>query len=236
MSDSGIAEKQPTGAVSPGHAAHKPMGFWRALLLMAALCLVLVGVLTGLLFAYGASFLRVNHLKHADVILILGGGLDDSRYWHAVDLMKAGYADKIVMDAEDFFSKYDKTNTELAEEFLLRNHDEHTTVCPLANDSTYGETVDVARCLAPMNVSSVLIVTSDYHTRRAFSIFKARLPHYHWAITGTFNAIPPAKEETPTADKWWRTRGWAKTILDEWEKLIWWEMVDRWRPHLVVQS
>ncbi len=208
--------------------------FW-AFLLAAAILLVVVALVVGLAMAFGGALLRVNSPHHADVILILGGGLDDSRYWRAVELMKEGYADKIVMDAEAFFTKYGKTNADLAREFLLQNHDHLTTVCPLQNDSTYGETEDVARCLAAMKVSSVLIVTSDYHTRRALSIFKARLPHYHWFITGVYEAVPALPDQNLTADKWWKRRQWAKTILDEWEKLIWWEMVDRWRPHLVVQ-
>ena len=153
-----------------------------------------------------------------------------------MELKKEGYADKVVLDAEAFFTKYGKTNADLAREFLQRIHDGETTVCPLQHDSTYGETEDVARCLAPMKVSSVLIVTWDYHTRRALSIFKARLPHYHWSITGAYAAIPPLPDQSMTADKWWKRRLWAKAILDEWEKLIWWELVDRWRPHLVVQK
>ncbi len=208
----------------------------RALLIAVAILPLVVAIAMGLALAFGGSFLRVNSLHHADVILILGGGIDDSRYWRAVELKKEGYADKVVLDAEAFFTKYGKTNADLAREFLQRIHDGETTVCPLQHDSTYGETEDVARCLAPMKVSSVLIVTWDYHTRRALSIFKARLPHYHWSITGAYAAIPPLPDQSMTADKWWKRRLWAKAILDEWEKLIWWELVDRWRPHLVVQK
>jgi uncharacterized SAM-binding protein YcdF (DUF218 family) len=104
------------------------------------------------------------------------------------------------------------------------------------NDSTYGETQDVERCLAPLNVSSVLLVTSDYHTRRAFSIFKARLPHYHWSIAASYAPIDTTQEQRMAGDDWWKHRRWAKTMLDEWEKLIWWELIDRWKPHLVVKG
>src|SRR5262249_36246849 len=148
-------------------------------LFSVATVLVILAVLIGLGMEYGASFLRVNQPEHSDVILVLGGGMDDSRYWRGVELMKQGYADKIVLDAEAGGEKYGKSNADLARDFLERIHAQNTTVCPVYADSTYGETEDAARCLASMKVSSVLIVTSDYHTRRAFSIFKARLPHYH---------------------------------------------------------
>ena len=208
----------------------------RAFLVFVGLVVVLLSIVVGLAMARGGPFLRVNSPHHADVILILGGGLDDSRYYRAVQLMKAGYGNQIVFDAEAFFTKYARTNADLAKEFLQRIHDRSTIVCPLQNDSTYGETEDVARCLAPLKISSVLIVTSDYHTRRALSIFKARLPKYQWYILGAYAPLDKQAPQKLTADDWWKTRAWAKTMLDEWEKLIWWELVDRWRPHLVVQS
>ena len=150
--------------------------------------------------------------------------------------MQAGYADQMVLDAEAGAKKYGESNAELAGDFLQRIQAQNTTVCPVYNDSTYGEAEDVARCLAPLKVSSILIVTSDYHTRRAFSIFKARLPRYHWSIADSFAPYEHGGNMRMPSDKWWAHRRWAKTILDEWEKLIWWELVDRWRSHLVLQS
>ena len=197
---------------------------------------VIAAVVIGLGMEYAASVLRVNNPQHADVILVLGGGLDDSRYYRAVELMKQGYADRIVLDAEAGGEKYGKSNADLAAEFLDRIHAQNTTVCPVYADSTYGETEDVARCLAPLKVSSVLIVTSDYHTRRAFSIFKARLPHYHWSIADSFAPYEHGGSPRMPGDNWWKNRRWAKTILEEWQKLAWWELVERWKSHLVVQS
>ena len=162
------------------------MRVFRPFFFTLATFLVIVAVIVGLGMEYAASFLRINSPEHSDVILVLGGGMDDSRYWRAVDLMKAGYADKMVLDAEAGGEKYGKSNADLASDFLERLRAQNTTVCPVYADSTYGETEDVARCLAPMKVSSVLIVTSDYHTRRAFDIFKARLPHYRWSIADSF--------------------------------------------------
>jgi uncharacterized SAM-binding protein YcdF (DUF218 family) len=185
---------------------------------------------------YAASFLRLNHPQPADVILVLGGGMDDSRYWRAVELMNQGNAGKMVLDAEAGGKKYGKSNADLAADFLQSVHAKDTTICPVYADSTYGETKDVARCLAPMKVSSVLIVTSDYHTRRALSIFKARLPQYQWFIADAFAPYEDGGSPRMPGDNWWKNRRWAKTIVEEWQKLIWWELVERWKPHLVVQS
>jgi uncharacterized SAM-binding protein YcdF (DUF218 family) len=69
---------------------------------------------------------------------------------------------------------------------------------------------------------TVLLVTSDYHTRRALSIFGKSLPAYRYEIAA-------ASDPRDFGAQWWRHREWAKTALDEWLKLIWWELVDRWR-------
>lgn len=208
----------------------------RPVLFTVATLVIVVAVIAGLAMKYAASFLRVNRPEHADVIVILGGGMDDSRYWRGADLMNAGYADKMLLDAEAGGSKYGKSNVELAADFLKRVAAQNTAVCPVYGDSTYGETEDVAHCLAKMKVSSILLVTSDYHTRRALSIFKTRLPQYHFSIGDTFAPYEDGSPQRMPSDVWWKNRRWAKTILEEWEKLIWWELVDRWRPHLIVQS
>src|SRR5262249_34384099 len=150
--------------------------------------------------------------EHADVILVLGGGSDDSRYWRGVELMKAGYADKMVLDAEaGGTGKYGKTNAELAGDFLKRIDAQDTTVCPVYGDSTYGETEDVALSLAPMNVFSLLIVPSDYPTGRAFFFFRPRLPHSRWSIADAFAPYEDGGSPRMPGDNWWKNRRWAKT-------------------------
>lgn len=203
---------------------------------LLAVFLVLLAAFVALAMKYGATFLRVNNPEHSDIMVVLGGGQDDSRYARAVELMRAGYADRILLNAEAFGKKFGKTGADLAQQYLSEINAQNTQVCPVYSDSTYGETVDTARCLAPLHVSSVLLVTSDYHTRRAFSIFQARLPQYHWSVAATYAPFNPGQEQRMYGDDWWKNRRWAKALLDEWEKLIWWELVDRWKPNLVVKN
>ncbi len=84
------------------------------------------------------------------------------------------------------------------------------------------ESEDVRRCLQPLGAHRVLIVTSEFHTRRALMIFRERLPEYKFSVAAARN---PAQ----FGDTWWTNREWAKTTFDEWTKLVWFEMVDRWR-------
>jgi uncharacterized SAM-binding protein YcdF (DUF218 family) len=207
----------------------------RAVVIFSVLVL-LAAAFVALAMACGASFLRVSNPQRSDVIVVLGGGLDDTRYDRAVELMHAGYAPRILLDTEAFGKKFGQTMADLAQEFLDRTHAQNTTVCPVRHDSTYGEVEDVAGCLAPLKVSSALIVTSDYHTRRAYSIFTHRLPQYRWSVAASYAPFRPEESERMAGDDWWKNRRWAKTILEEWEKLLWWNLVDRWRSGLVVKS
>lgn len=96
------------------------------------------------------------------------------------------------------------------------------TVCPISGYSTRDEARDVRGCLQSVGGHSILLVTSDFHTRRALSTFRRVLPGYDYGIAAVF-------DEREFGVQWWRRREWAKMNLDEWLKLIWWELVDRWR-------
>ena len=84
------------------------------------------------------------------------------------------------------------------------------------------EADDVRRCLQSLGAHRVLIVTSEYHTRRALMIFRHRLPQYQ------FNAAA-ARNPAQFGEAWWTNREWAKVTFDEWLKMLWWGAVDRWR-------
>jgi len=96
------------------------------------------------------------------------------------------------------------------------------SVCSFEEDSTLTETGYVGKCLEPFHPANVLLVTSDWHTARARSVFKHRLPQYRWSVAA-------AKDPRLFGTKWWRRREWAKTTFQEWLKVIWWNGIDRWR-------
>jgi uncharacterized SAM-binding protein YcdF (DUF218 family) len=195
--------------------------FKRLIVLIAFVVLALV------LLSHAGSFLVVNAPEHADVILVLRGG--EGSYLHAVKLQKQGYAGRILLDASATQAIYGKSEADLAMEFLNRTSPGLAEVCPIIQDSTFGEAADVRLCLAPLTPSSVLIVTSDFHTRMALSIFRKRLPQYHWSVAAS---SAPYHD----ADQWWKHRAWAKTVLDEWNRFAWWELVDRWRADVVLRK
>jgi hypothetical protein len=60
------------------------------------------------------------------------------------------------------------------------------------------------------------------HPPLALMIFRHRLPQYQFSVAA-------ARNGDQFGEAWWTNREWAKTTLDEWSKMLWWEAVDRWR-------
>ena len=180
-------------------------------------------IFAGVLFfaTISGSFLVVNHPQPADLIVVLEGETDH-RPARALELLAQGYAPRILLDVPANARIYKPTMLEIARDYIQQLPQKNLiSICPIAGLSTKSEARNVAKCLAPLNTRSVLIVTSDYHTRRALSIFKHELP-------GIRCSVASATDPQQFGTQWWRRRQWAKLNFDEWTRLIWWETVDRW--------
>jgi uncharacterized SAM-binding protein YcdF (DUF218 family) len=186
--------------------------------------IVLMVFLLAVFVGCGAGrFLVVTRVEQADAIVVLAGDHDD-RYYKGLELLREGYAPLMFLDANADDYKFGFSANRVAREFIRRTAggmQDRVQVCPITGDSTQEETQHVAACLQRIHANHVLLVTSDFHTRRAFSIFSQRLPTYCWAVAASTNNSDFGME-------WWRNREWAKSTLLEWTKLGWWELVDRW--------
>jgi uncharacterized SAM-binding protein YcdF (DUF218 family) len=193
----------------------------KSLIIAAVLILVCL-----LLFFQPGDYLVVNNPEKSDAIVMLGGGQVDGRYWHALNLLRDGYGQHLLVDALAG-QTYGQSYADLAAGFIARTAGENisqVSVCVIKGDSTKDEAPQVGKCLARLQPPphSVVLVTDDYHTRRALSIFRRRLPQVRWTAAATSN-------DFLFGQPWWKNREWAKTYLTEWEKLLWWELWDRWR-------
>jgi len=186
--------------------------------------IVLIAVLCGyLLFSLtSGGFLLVNDPQPADVIVVLAGETD-RRPARALELLSQGYAPRMLLDVPATEMIYGQSEIELARGYLQQLPQKASlAICPISGLSTKAEAGDVARCLQPLGGRRVLIVTSDFHTRRALITLQHALPQYKVYVAA---AVDPQQFGVA----WWKHRQWAKVNLDEWIKLAWWEAVDRWR-------
>jgi uncharacterized SAM-binding protein YcdF (DUF218 family) len=179
-----------------------------------------------LLFArFAGSMLVRDRPEKSDVIVVLAGDSQNERYLRGMELLRAGYGRHLFVDASSDSRYFGHTPAEYAEAFLKQDAQEmagQVSVCSFEEDSTLTETGYVGKCVEPFHPTSVLLVTSDWHTARARSVFKHRLPQYHWSAAA-------AHDPRLFGTSWWRRREWAKTAFLEWLKTIWWNGIDRWR-------
>jgi hypothetical protein len=190
----------------------------RRWILAAALLFVLL-----LVFAANAGkLLVVDAPERSDVILVLAGETD-RRPARALELLDQGYGRKVMIDVPVPSRIYEFTQVQLAEKYI---HDlpqaASVGICPIEGLSTRDESRDVEKCLAHEEGSRILIVTSEFHTRRSLSIFRHEIP-------GKTFSVAAARDDTQFGRRWWTHRQWAKVCADEWTRLVWWNAIDRWR-------
>jgi uncharacterized SAM-binding protein YcdF (DUF218 family) len=186
--------------------------------------LLLIAVLGGyLLFSLtSGQFLMVNNPQKAEVIVVLAGETY-RRPARGLELLSQNYAPRMLLDVPAAEMIYGQSAAELAQRYLQNlPQSSALSICPIFGLSTKTEAQDVSRCLQPSSVRSVLVVTSDFHTRRALSTFQHELPQYKIFVAAS-------SDPQQFGATWWQHRQWAKVNLDEWIKLAWWEAVDRWR-------
>jgi len=171
--------------------------------------------------ARAGRILVVDSPQRSDVILVLAGETE-VRPARALELLDQGYGRRVVLDVPAAAATYRTTEIELAERYVQRlPQAAAVAICPIAGLSTRDEAHDAAMCLA-RDEGRVLIVTSDFHTRRALSIFRHE-------IGGRSFSVAAARDDAQFGTRWWTHRQWAKTLVDEWLRLSWWTAVDRWR-------
>ena len=192
------------------------MRFSRLLILLFMLAILAA------LASQAAHVLVVDEPERSDAIVVLAGDTK-VRPARGLDLLRQGMAPRLFLDAETRDVIYDQPLVGIVQKYVNSLAEANrVSVCPITGYSTIAEADDVRRCLQSLGSHRVLIVTSDYHTRRALMIFRHRLPQYQ------FNAAA-ARNPAEFGEAWWTNREWAKVTFDEWMKMLWWEAVDRWR-------
>jgi uncharacterized SAM-binding protein YcdF (DUF218 family) len=140
--------------------------------------LLLILVIQGSVYLSG-SFDMPDTLTKADAIVLLSGDYKE-RAPAAALLMRNGYADKVILTNDGVFSSWSTKHNrnlyqmEWAEEELvsLGVHREQIIKLPELVDSTMSEAVLASRYAREKGLKKIIVVTADYHTRRAVWAFK----------------------------------------------------------------
>jgi uncharacterized SAM-binding protein YcdF (DUF218 family) len=193
----------------------------RAKLLSLAAVFAWLPITAFMLFATSGTFLVTNRPQKSDLIVVLAGETEN-RPLRGLELLRQNYAPRMMIDVPAGAKIYDENVLDVARKYVSELPErESILLCPIFGLSTKAETRDVENCLREQSVHALLLVTSDFHTRRAEMIFRRELVGYKIFVAASSNS---REFGTP----WWEHRQWAKTNLGEWLRLVWWELVERW--------
>lgn len=159
-----------------------------------------------------------DDVKASDAIVVLAGDRTGERLMAGISLLKRGYGRKIVFWGGPIYWKI--TNAELflrqLKESGIGSEFAASSDESLDEFSTRGEAQANIKVLKKMGVRSFILVTSDYHTARARYVYAPLAKENNMTMY-----VYPAQDSTVRLRDWWKDRESAKTILEEFEKTLW---------------
>ncbi len=176
------------------------------LLFLVLLCAVLYFLSTPILRHIGNSWIVEDSLDRADALILLG---DDNyqaqRATRAAELFHRGMAPLVVASGRQL-RPYAGISELMEKDLKARGVPAKAIVrFPHTADSTIGEAELLGELAAKRGWKRVIVVTSNYHARRARYILRRVFP----AAVDVRVAAAPADEFDP--GEWWKNRrGWKK--------------------------
>lgn len=182
-------------------------------LIVAAAVLLLILFHAPVLAALGNFLVQASPPQKADVIVVLAGDGYGRRILAGAELVRQGYAPKALISGPS--GNYGNYECDLAIPFAVKAgypesyflHFEHGA------RSTEEEARLVTQKLHSMGVRQAMLVTSNFHTRRAGRIFRKAAPDIEFFVVS-------APDEYFKPDSWWRDREARKIFLYEWMKTV----------------
>ena len=162
--------------------------------------------------------------SHADVAIVLQGSVlgEIARVGGAVQLVREGIAGQMLVSVPAQ-SYWGQSVPSAARAYIDRNYGpeiaDRLVFCETGPDvdSTQQEAQTLRKCIRDSGWHTVIVVTSDYHTRRAGRIWRTVLKNSHPAVQLWIHGVPDPEFQ---AHGWWRKRLWAKTWFYEFTKLV----------------
>ena len=190
---------------------------WISIVLAVLVCL---GVL--LLRFGGEMLVRTDSLpSHAQAAIVLNGSAAGvaARIQAAVELLKRGVVDCVMISIPPT-NYWGENLPAVANHYFEKRFGgaiaNRTVYCVSDAGSTFEEAHALGQCLRSGGWNRVIIVTSNYHTRRARRIWALAHADSHFQLYVDGVADGDFKPKG-----WWRNRGYAKTWLLEATKLAW---------------
>jgi uncharacterized SAM-binding protein YcdF (DUF218 family) len=196
----------------PDSAAERGGIFLRFLLLIGFLILFagLYLVRHPLLRLAGNFWVVEDSPQSSDVIVMLSDdNFSADRAARAAQLFKEGFAPRIVASGR-YLRPYASVTELMQRDLTDRNVPQSAVVrFPVHAEGTLEEAEAVSKFLSSHGWKKILVVTSNYHTRRARYIYERTLG------SGSELRVIAAPDSEFDPDNWWRTRQGQKIFLHE---------------------
>ncbi|MCU1339219.1 MAG: hypothetical protein JWO19_4800, partial [Bryobacterales bacterium] len=152
-----------------------------ALVLAAVIVLGLIfhnAVLAGL----GSYLVRADAPEKADIALVLAGDAEGNRILTAAELARRGFVPRVLVSGPS--GVYGYYECDLAIPFAVKAGYPESYFLHFENNarSTKDEARDAVARLRQLGAHKILLVTSDYHTRRAGKIFRSAAPDLQFVV------------------------------------------------------
>jgi uncharacterized SAM-binding protein YcdF (DUF218 family) len=171
---------------------------------------------TPILAATGRCLIEDDGPRKADAIVVLGGDQYGDRALRGAELVKAGYAPFAIVSGPPGLIRYQSTDeVEFAEQHGYPASIFREIHLPPGAESTRMEAQFVGKYLQEQGIHNILLVTSNFHTKRAAKIWRQVWPKLAIAVVPS---VDPEHYFTP--ETWWKTRSGQKIFLYESMKTV----------------
>jgi len=197
--------------------------FFRLLFLLCFLFFLFVVYLVRhpLLRLAGGFWVVDEGTAASDAIVVLGDdNYNGDRVSRAAEILRAGWAPRIIASG-----RYLRPYASIAE---LEEHDLTSRGVPASAivrfahhaENTREEAAAIGQLISSRGWKRIILVTSNYHTRRSRYIAERTFPQ------GTILRVVAARDSEYDPDNWWRTRAGVKIFAHEFVGMIvaLWEM------------
>ncbi len=187
----------------------------KSIIVLILLAVVIFVGHTVILNKAGTFIYHRDVLKPADVIVVLAGE-ETERVAYGVKLFEEGWArkDRIIMAGGPVVWKYSWAS-------LMKKHAENLGVSGNAilleeqSRSTEEDAYFTKDILTKHGYTSIILVTSPYHSKRAFNIFQDVMGDNIKIISA------PVEDSWFQFDDWWKRRRDRAAVFSEYSKFLW---------------
>jgi uncharacterized SAM-binding protein YcdF (DUF218 family) len=179
-----------------------------ALLPILALQISRQQILAGL----GKSLVVSDPLEHADLIYVLAGDFWGSRVLLGANLGSMGWAPRVILTGGRYQGR---CACDLSVDFAVQHGYPRNLFLPLPMEAQ--STVDEALAMRPifhrLGAKRIILVTSNFHSRRALQVFRLFLPEYDFRMEGS-------AEDFFDPHTWCKTPQGRHLLFSEYQKMV----------------